>query len=249
VVEVRNNVKHKNNEKCVIKLDTLKENEKNEMKLKVNEDTELNVSVMIKYKFNSGNKGGTNGNEGKVGMNSGNASGGGGGIMSRLKMFDKSFKGTNPSPAQAPIVGRQPSKTVVSANTNVPKINVEEKVNNSSSSNNNNNTVKNETSVNDNNKVTGVNVGSIGGFMFTAKNGCYVASKTAKGNAFRVYNVPLSFNRFSVCHIGFHTMLLLHCNNFFFHKSKVVSLRFRRLTNGKKRGNKAFFFACPIIVL
>ena len=144
VVEVRNNMKHKNNEKCVIKLDTLKENEKNEMKLKVNEDTELNVSVMIKYKFNS--EGGTNGNEGKVGTNSGNA--GGGGILSRLKMFDKSFKGANPTTN----IGKQSNKNVVNvnANTNAPKVNVEntEKLNNS---NNNNKTVnvKNETNVND----------------------------------------------------------------------------------------------------
>ena len=162
---MRNNAKHKCNEKCVIKLETLKESEKNEMKLKVNEDTELNVSVMIKYKFNSGNKGGTSGNEGKIGMSSVNTGGGGGGgIMSRLKMFDKSFKGANPTPAPTPIVGRQLSKTVVNVSANIPnipKVNVEEKVNNSSSSNNNT-VVKNETNVNDSNKVNNNNNNNIG---------------------------------------------------------------------------------------
>ena len=167
-----------------MKLDTLKESEKNEMKLKVNEDTELNVSVMIKYKFNSGNKGGTNGNEGKEGMNSGNAGGGGGGIMSRLKMFDKSFKGANPTPTPtpAPIAGRQPSKTVVNANTNVPKVNVEEKVNNSSSSSNNNNTVKNETSVNDSNKVNNNNNNTSGSSNSSNANNTNTTTPTINSN-------------------------------------------------------------------
>ena len=188
MVEVRNDVKHKSNEKCIIKLDDLKENEVNAMKLNVNEETELNVNVVIKYKFNiSGNKGGTDSNEVKAGTATAST---GGGFMSRLKMFDKSFKGTNASTNVNAV--RNMNKSAV--NVNAMKVNVESNDKASHTNTNTNSTVKNESKEGESTNVNNSNSNNV-----DSNSNCNATTTTTNESSNVKMNVSNSSTNNSVC--------------------------------------------------